>query len=237
MKKALVECLFSFGEDFFQTSSQLGCYKGMKSFIKEEIKALDKIYRLNLINSLSGYKSANLIGTKGEHGENLAIFSSVVHLGANPALLGLIMRPATVPRNTLTNMKLSKQFTINSVSEAIIEKAHYTSANFDEGISEFEACKLTPEYLGECSAPFLLESKLKMAMKLEQIIDIELNDTMLIIGSIQQVYVDEAALCNNGQIDLNTLETVTISGLNRYHKVSEVANFPYARVSELPDFN
>jgi flavin reductase (DIM6/NTAB) family NADH-FMN oxidoreductase RutF len=209
----------------------------MKSFSKEKIKALDKIYRLNLINSLSGYKSANLMGTKGEHGENLAIFSSVVHLGANPALLGFIMRPATVPRNTLTNMKLTKQFTINSVSEAIMEKAHYTSANFNEGISEFEACKLTPEYFDDCAAPFLQESKLKMAMRLEQIIDIELNDTMLIIGSIEHVYVDESALCDNGQIDLNALETVAISGLNRYHKVTELVNFPYARVSELPEFN
>tara|TARA_R110000868_G_scaffold44248_2_gene147934 strand:+ start:276 stop:905 length:630 start_codon:yes stop_codon:yes gene_type:complete len=208
----------------------------MKSFNKEEIKSLDKIFRLNLINSVSGYKSANLIGTKGEEGENLAIFSSVVHLGANPALLGFIMRPATVPRNTLTNMKHSKCFTINSVSEEIIEKAHYTSANFDSGVSEFKACNLTPEYLGNFKAPFLKGSKLKMAMKLEQIIDIELNDTMLVIGSIENIYVDKMALTNNGQLDLNAINTVAISGLNRYHKVEEIGNFPYARVSELPTF-
>lgn len=208
----------------------------MKSFSKEEIKALDKIYRLNLINSVSGYKSANLIGTKGEHGENLAIFSSVVHLGANPALLGFIMRPATVPRNTLTNMKRSKKFTINSVTEAIAEKAHYTSANFEEGISEFETCRLTPEYLNNFEAPFLKESELKMAMSLEQIIDIELNDTMLIIGSIENIYVNNEALTESGQLDLNKIDTVAISGLNRYHKVAEFAKFPYARVSDIPDF-
>lgn len=187
-----------------------------------------------MINSLSGYKSANLIGTKGEKGENLAIFSSVVHLGANPALLGFIMRPATVPRNTLTNMKRSKHFTINSINESFVENAHQTSANFKEGISEFEACNLTPEYLDNFSAPFLKESNLKMAMKLEQIIDIKHNDTMLIVCSIENVYLDETALCENGQVDLNALNTVAISGLNRYHKVEEIAKFPYARVSELP---
>ncbi len=208
----------------------------MKSFSKEQIQSADKIFRLNLINSVSGYKSANLVGTKGELDENLAIFSSVVHLGANPALLGFIMRPATVPRNTLTNMKRSKSFTINSVSEQIIEKAHYTSANFKNGVSEFEACKLTPEYLGDCKAPFLKESKLKLAMKLEQIIDIELNDTMLIIGSIEMIYIDEVALTTSGQLDLNAINTVVISGLNRYHGVKEIGNFPYARVSELPNF-
>ncbi len=208
----------------------------MKSFSEEEIQSADKIFRLNLINSVSGYKSANLIGTKGEHGENLAIFSSVVHLGANPALLGFIMRPASVPRNTLTNMKETKSFTINSVSEEIIKKAHYTSANFELGVSEFSACKLTPEYLGDCHSPFVQESKLKMAMKLEQIIDIELNDTMLVIGYIENIYVDEVAVTDNGQLDLNAIDTVVISGLNRYHKVEEIGNFPYARVSELPIF-
>jgi len=209
----------------------------MKSFSKEEIKALDKIVRLNLINSVSGYKSANLIGTKGEKGENLALFSSVVHLGASPALLGFIMRPASVPRNTLTNMKLTKKFTINSVSEEIIEKSHFTSANFDEGVSEFEVCKLTPEYMENFEAPFLKESKLKMAMNLEQIIPIELNDTMLIVGSIETIYVEDQALETSGQIDLNLLNTVAISGLNRYHQVKQIANFPYARVSDLPKFN
>jgi len=208
----------------------------MRSFSKQEIKELNKIYRLNLINSLSGYKSANLIGTKGKKGENLAIFSSVVHLGANPALLGFIMRPATVPRNTLTNMKRSKHFTINSINESFVENAHHTSANFKEGISEFEACNLTPEYLDNFSAPFLKESNLKVAMKLEQIIDIKLNDTKLIVGSIENVYLDETALCENGQVDLNALKTVAISGLNRYHKVEEIAKFPYSRVSELPEF-
>ncbi|MDB9964394.1 flavin reductase family protein [Vicingaceae bacterium] len=208
----------------------------MKTFSKEEIQSTDKIFRLNLVNSVSGYKSANLIGTKGKHGENLAIFSSVVHLGANPALLGFIMRPASVPRNTLTNMKQTRSFTINSISEEIIEKAHYTSANFEVGISEFSECKLTPEYFGDCQSPFIQESKLKMAMKLEQIIDIELNDTMLIIGSIENIYVDEAALTDNGQLDLNALSTVAISGLNRYHRVQEIANFPYARATKLPHF-
>jgi len=208
----------------------------MKSFNKKEIKGLDKIYRLNLINSVSGYKSANLIGTKSESGENLAIFSSVVHLGANPALLGFIMRPASVPRNTLTNMKETKSFTINAVSEDMMEKAHYTSANFEIGTSEFSACKLTPEYLGNGEAPFVKESKLKIAMHLEQIIDIELNDTMLVIGSIETVYVDEVALTSNGQLDLNAISTVAISGLNRYHQVQEIANYPYARTTELPEF-
>jgi len=57
----------------------------MHQFDRKEIEDLAKIYRLNLINSVTGYKSAHLVGTCSEMGnENLAVFSSVVHLGSNP---------------------------------------------------------------------------------------------------------------------------------------------------------
>ena len=60
----------------------------------EELENLHHIYRINLINSSSGYKSANLIGTKSSNGiENVAVFSSVTHIGSNPPLLGFFCRP------------------------------------------------------------------------------------------------------------------------------------------------
>ena len=58
-------------------------------FDEEQIENLDKIFRINLINSCSGYKSANLIGSISDNGvKNLAVFSSITHLGSNPPLLG-----------------------------------------------------------------------------------------------------------------------------------------------------
>ena len=75
-------------------------------FTKEDMNKFKQIERINLMNSLSGYKSANLIGSISEAGiENVAVFSSVVHLGSNPPLLGFILRPNVVPRNTYENIK------------------------------------------------------------------------------------------------------------------------------------
>ena len=55
---------------------------------KDNITALEKHERELFINSLSGFKSANLVGTSdATQNSNLAIVSSVVHLGANPPLL------------------------------------------------------------------------------------------------------------------------------------------------------
>ena len=48
---------------------------------KEQIQQTSRIKRLNIINSITGVKPANLIGSISDNGHsNLAIFSSVVHL-------------------------------------------------------------------------------------------------------------------------------------------------------------
>ena len=51
-----------------------------KHIAQADLANMDNRHRVNFINSLSGYKSANLIGTSSRKNEdNLAIVSSVVH--------------------------------------------------------------------------------------------------------------------------------------------------------------
>lgn len=121
---------------------------------KEEFEKFNKLYRTAFVNSLSGFKSANLIGTISKEGKtNLAIFSSVIHVGANPPAIGFLMRPVSVERHTYTNIKETNHFTINHVCKNFFTKAHQTSARFDKDISEFDECGLTPEYSDTIKAP------------------------------------------------------------------------------------
>ena len=81
----------------------------MQHFNTNDIQGFSKIYRLNLINSITGYKSANLIGTRSNSGEeNVAIFSSITHLGAIPPYFilhyGQIQFPVT-PTKILKKIK------------------------------------------------------------------------------------------------------------------------------------
>ena len=116
---------------------------------------MDKIFRLNLINSCTGFKSANLLGTKSLNGvSNVAVFSSITHLGSNPPLIGFILRPTTVPRDTYRNIKDTGIFTINHIYSDIIEDAHHTSAKYPDEISEFTKTDLEEEFLGNFAAPF-----------------------------------------------------------------------------------
>ena len=119
----------------------------MDFFSSESLDSLNKIFRINLINSITGYKSANLLGTISKKGvENVAIFSSVTHLGSNPALLSFFVRPNVVPRNTYKNIKEKKFFTVNHISKDKIGDAHQTSAKYDEDISEFDKTSFQSEY-------------------------------------------------------------------------------------------
>lgn len=206
---------------------------GYQSFSKEGLKELDKIYRLNLINSISGFKPANLIGTVDKEGKtNLAIFSSIVHLGSNPALLGFIMRPRTVERHSYDNIMSEGHYTINHVSQLITDKAHYTSAKFPVDQSEFDTCGLSAEYVPGFSVPLVKESKVKMVMKFEQEIPISINDTIMIIGSVQQLYVVDHAIEDDGALNLEAAQCAAISGLNTYYSSNRLAKYPYARVGE-----
>lgn len=181
------------------------------------------------INCLSGFKSANLIGTQNKAGNtNLAIFSSVVHLGASPALIGLIMRPDNNARHTLNNIKANQQYTINQVSESFYRSAHQTAANYAENESEFEQTNLTTSYIEDVKAPFVNESRLKYAVQLKEIVPITHNNTMLIIGEITHVICEEMAIKEDGSIDIEALNTVTLSGLDSYHTTQRLSRLTHA---------
>ncbi len=202
----------------------------MKYFSANKISGLESRFRSNLINNISGYKSVNLIGTKSLSGNtNLAIFSSVVHLGANPPLLGFIMRPETVERHTLENIRETKCYTINHVHAEFLVNAHKTSAKYAKETSEFKACDLTPLYHKHFFAPFVKESKVQIGLQYLNEHLIKENNTILIIGQVEHIYLSEKIIKSTGDLDLNKVGDVCVSGLNTYHSVSELVQYPYAR--------
>jgi len=203
---------------------------------KESIEEIDRIKRLNIINSLSGIKTANLIGTKSNSGlPNVAIFSSVVHLGSNPALLGFILRPQSpeLTFNTYANILENGFFTINHVPQEMVEQAHYTSAKFSKEESEFEKCGFTEEYIVGFHAPYVKESKLKIGLKFLQEIPIEINNTSLIIGQIEHLIFPEEIMEDEGYLDLEQISSAGVVGLNTYYGIKKLQSFPYARVKKI----
>ena len=206
----------------------------MTHFNTDDFSQMHHLYRINLINSCSGYKSANLIGTKSVDGiTNVAIFSSVTHIGSNPALLGLFLRPTTVIRNTYNNIKETGVFTINHVHESILEDAHHTSAKYDSDISEFEMTNLIEQYKDSFSAPFVKDAPIQLAMTYVEEYDIKSNNTILLIGQIKDLYIKDNLLQNDGFINLSEANVAAINGLDGYTIPKLKNRFEYQRPKKL----
>ena len=189
----------------------------MAFFNFDDIQNLEKIYKINLINSCSGFKSANLLGSISEEGiSNVAVFSSVTHLGSKPPTLGFILRPTTVPRDTYKNIKDSGIFTINHIHQDIIEDAHHTSAKYPKEASEFDMTGLEEEFKGNFKAPFVKGAPVQMSMKFIEEVYVPSNDVMLIVSQIQELYIDDALLQEDGLINLSKGNVAAINGLDTY---------------------
>lgn len=196
-----------------------------------DIMALPSRYRGQMMNKISGVKPANLIGTKSKEGHtNLAIFNSVLHIGASPPFLGFILRPTTVERHTYDNILETEYYTINQITQDIYKPAHQTSAKYPKEQSEFEAVGLTPYYYRDFYPPFVLESNIKIGLKLEEEYPIKCNDTRMIVGRIEHLILPEKAVQEDGHINQENLGSVAIGGLDTYYKIEELARLPYAQV-------
>lgn len=200
-----------------------------KSFSKEEIIDMDMYYRIQLINSLGGYKSICLIGTQNDAGQhNLGIFNSIFHIGSAPALYGFCCRPGDRERHTLENIMQTGIYTINQVDESFYKQAHQASAKYARELSEFDEVGLTPQFYNNIKAPFVQESKIKFALELEDDLLLS-NKNTLVIGRVIQVLVREDLMNEKGYIDLAAANTISGGGCDAYYTTTALGRMPYAR--------
>ncbi len=202
----------------------------MRHLTIEELQTWDRFTRAHLINSMSGFKSASLVATVNEQGvPNLAIFSNIVHLGADPALIGMVNRPREAAPHTIANIEATGVYTINLFTQQHIKAAHQTSAKYAEGVSEFEAVGFTPEWHSASKAPFVKESPVKYALVLKEIIPIIWNRTFFIIGEVQHIMVEESLLQPDGFLALEQQGIVTSLGMDAYYTTTLKERLKYAK--------
>ncbi len=207
----------------------------MEFYNTSVIQSWERFYRANFINSLTGFKSVSLVGTADESGnENLGIFSSIVHIGSDPALVGYINRPRMAAPHTLANIESNGIYTINHIQPSFLEQAHQTSAKYPPEISEFESVGLTPEYHENIKAPFVKESNVKYALSLKEIIPISHNDTFLVIGKIEVVQLGGNFVSPDGFIDLNKAGSICSNGIDSYYATSSIGRYEYAKPGKKP---
>lgn len=202
----------------------------MITFASSALAEQDKRFRTNFINSLSGFKSLQLLSTVNEKGvSNLALFNSIFHVGANPPYLGLVVRPDGPEHDTLKNILKQEYYTLNNVLEKFYQQAHQTSARYVSGESEFTACGFNEEYMVDFPVPFVKESSIQIGLKLKEVIPVKTNGTTIVIGEIVLIRMDEKCLLSDGTVDLEAAGSITVAGLDSYHRTQKIARLAYAK--------
>ncbi len=206
----------------------------MQTITAAALAGMEKLALVQLATSLPGIKPICLIGTTDGKGRtNLAPFSSILHLGSSPALLGMVSRPDLVERHTLANILETRAWTINHLHPDILAAAHQCAARYPKEHSEFTATGLTPHFELGCAAPFVLESRFRIGMTLEDIIPIPANGTQLIVGRVELIQLTEGLLLPHGGIDFPAMECVASTALDTYFTAVPLVRYSHAKV-ELP---
>lgn len=197
------------------------------------IKTWERFYRSNFINCLTGFKSVSLIGTISKAGvPNLAVFSSIVHLGSDPALVGFINRPLAAAHHTIENIQATGVYTINHIHPSFIQQAHQASAKYAAGVNEFEQVNLGAVYAAGIAAPFVEVSNVKYALQLEEIVPIKQNNTFLVIGSVSNILIDASLIQDDGFLALENATSLASLGADAYYKPERLTRLSYAKVGK-----
>lgn len=212
----------------------LNSMDNLQRISRADIDGMQKVPRLKLVNSLSGFKSVNLVGTISSKGvENLAIFSSVIHIGSNPPLLGCMLRPTTVTRHTYNNIKTNDGwYTINHVNKDMYQQAYQASGNYREDLSEFELVNLATWYSENCPAPYVREARIRIGLKLVEEHLVETNKTRLLVGSVEEIWIPKSSIEKDHSINIEQAETVTLSGVGSYHSTTQIERLDYVRIDD-----
>lgn len=191
---------------------------------------MDRYVRANFVNCLSGFKPAALIVSQDKNGlSNVALFNNMVHLGADPALIGFINRPREATPHTLGNIESTGFYTINHINPSQISAAHQTSAKYPTGVSEFERVELVEQFRPEFSIPFVEGSPAQIGLRLVEIVPIQQNGTYLVIGELQCAFLEEAHVSADGFVDLAEAGAVSTLGLQGYYQPKFIQKEGYAR--------
>ena len=145
-------------------------------------------------------------------------------------MIGFILRPTTVPRDTYRNIKDTGVFTANHIYSDIIEDAHHTSAKYPDEVSEFTKTGLEEEFLGDFPAPFVKGAKIRLGCRFLNEYEIKENNTLLLVSAIEHVFIaDQDIQQEDGWLKLENANTVAINGLDGYATTSLLDRYAYAR--------
>lgn len=168
------------------------------------------------------------VSTKSKNGIlNLAPFSYFNGVCSNPPTI--MFAPARrgydgLTKDTLNNIRDTKEFVVNIVSEEIVEPMVACATDFEKEVNEFEVSRLTPVDSVKVAPPCVKESKVSFECRLQTIVPVgeaEPGGGFVVIGNIVMFHVDDDVY-RDGRIDLDALKPVGRLAGNNYSRINDI---------------
>ncbi len=154
---------------------------------------------------------------------NLAPYSFFTCASANPPVVCFCpMVRRGQPKDTLANVRATREFVVNIVSEEIAGQMNITSGDYSPEIDEFEKSGLTKVASGLVKPPRVLESPVNMECKLTQIVDVSTEPMggSLVLGEVVRFHVRDE-LVENFRIDPDLLQAIGRMGGPTYTRTRD----------------
>ncbi len=126
-------------------------------------------------------------------------------------------------KDTLINIRETKEFSINIVSEDIGEQMVQCSTDFKQDIDEFSVSGLSPSQSKKIKPPLVAESKISFECRLNQIVEIgdgNAGSGFIVIGTIILFHIDDN-IYKNGRISLDQLQPLGRVAGNGYIRLTD----------------
>ncbi|MDF3864463.1 flavin reductase family protein [Pseudomonas denitrificans (nom. rej.)] len=198
----------------------------MLSFDFQQLSAREK-YKI-LIGSVVPRPIALVTTIDAEGRANAAPFSFFNALSADPPILALGVENYSdlSPKDTTLNIRQNQEFTVNIVSDALVEAMNVCAVPFEPGFDELVAAGLTAipgtrvgcPRIGE--APVALECRRMMALSIGQSREIILGEVLM--AHVRDDLIDPATL----YIDQLGLDAIGRMGGHGYVRTREYFDLP-----------
>lgn len=188
----------------------------------------DRVYHL-LTQTIIPRPIAWVLSDNGGNGTepsyNLAPFSFFNAIASEPplVLLSLSKKPDGSSKDSARNISDRDHFVIHIPRADQAELVSASAATLAHGDSELTKLGLATTAFGDFPLPRLTDCAVALACRREQILAIGDEPQTLIIGRIQLLYVDPAAVSQQGEryrIDASLLNPLARLGANQYASIS-----------------
>jgi flavin reductase (DIM6/NTAB) family NADH-FMN oxidoreductase RutF len=130
--------------------------------------------------------------------------------------------PGTHIKDTLRNIRETKEYVINVVTYELADAMNLTSGEYDSGVNEFELAKIASAASKIVRPRRVAESPVSFECRLRQILEfnVDAEGGSLVIGEIVSVHIDEKHL-KEGRIDRNSLDLIGRMGGMQYTRTTQ----------------